>query len=257
MARANRLSGIGNDGGVFHVTHRCHNRDFLLKFARDRDTYRIMVWEHLRRFNVSVLDYCVTSNHVHLLVDTSVRMEISGFMRDVASEFARAYNRRKDRSDAFWGDNYHATLVEDGPYLWRCLCYIELNMVRCGAVSHPRDWPWIGHHEIMGDRRRYRLVDLERLCWRLRASSLDEVRKNLVASLAEKIAGNSTKREPCWTESLAVGSLAFLENVQPLILSRQETEIVETTDDKVWSLQEASIPYGRKSGLKNASKALN
>jgi hypothetical protein len=28
MARANRLRV---DGGVFHVTHRCHNREFLLK----------------------------------------------------------------------------------------------------------------------------------------------------------------------------------------------------------------------------------
>jgi hypothetical protein len=36
MARANRLT---TDGGVFHVTHRCHNRTFLLKFARDRDAY--------------------------------------------------------------------------------------------------------------------------------------------------------------------------------------------------------------------------
>ena len=33
MARANRLRV---DGGVFHVTHRCHNREILLKFARDQ-----------------------------------------------------------------------------------------------------------------------------------------------------------------------------------------------------------------------------
>ena len=36
-ARANRLRVAG---GVFHLTHRCHNRAFLLKFARDRDAYR-------------------------------------------------------------------------------------------------------------------------------------------------------------------------------------------------------------------------
>src|SRR5206468_4685858 len=90
---------------------------------------------YLRQFDVSVLDYCVTSNHVHLLVDASDRPEVSGFMREVASEFARAYNQRKDRANAFWGDNYHATLVEDGEYLWQCLCYIELNMVRCGVVE--------------------------------------------------------------------------------------------------------------------------
>jgi putative transposase len=256
MARANRLGGVGGDGGVFHLTHRCHNRAFLLKFARDRDAYRAMVREHLKCFDVSVLDYCVTSNHVHLLVDAPERVEVSGFMREVASEFARAYNRRKGRSNAFWGDNYHATLVEEGQYLWRCLCYIELNMVRCGAVAHPCDWPWAGYHEIMGQRQRYRLVDVERLCWRLRAGSLDELWKNLAASLAEKIAQDDAKREPCWTESLAVGSVGFLEKVKPLILSRRETEIVASADNKVWCLQEEVIAYGHKKCLKNDCKAL-
>jgi putative transposase len=254
MARANRLNGLGGDGGVFHLTHRCHNRAFLLKFARDRDAYQDLVREHLKCFDVSLLDYCVTSNHVHLLVDALERAEVSGFMREVASESARAYNRRKGRSNAYWGDNYHATLVEEGMYLWRCLCYIELNMVRCGVVKHPGDWPWVGYHEIMGHRQRYRLVDLERLCWRLRAGSVEELRQNLVASLAEKIAQDA-KREPCWTESLAVGSQGFLEKVKPLILSRRETEMVESADQNVWSLQEEPIPYGQKTGLKDGAKA--
>jgi putative transposase len=48
-------------------------------------------------------------------------------------------------------------------------------MVRCGAVGHPREWEWVGYHEIMGLRRRYRLIDLDRLCWRLRADSGEEV----------------------------------------------------------------------------------
>src|SRR6266699_5847073 len=82
MARANRLRG---DGGIFHLTHRCHNRAFLLKFARDRDAYRAKVREHVQQFDLAVLDYCLTSNHVHLLVDAPERLAVSGFMRDVAS----------------------------------------------------------------------------------------------------------------------------------------------------------------------------
>jgi putative transposase len=243
------------DGGVFHLTQRCHNRAFLLKFARDRDAYRAKVREHLRQFDVSVLDYCGTSNHVHFLVDASERLEVSGLMREVASEFARAYNQGKERTNAFWGDNYHATLVEAGEYLWQCLCYIELNMVRCGVVEHPRDCAWVCYHEILGCRRRYRLVDVDRLCWRLRANNVEEVRKNLNASLTERIARDEVKREPCWTESLAVGGLGFVEKVKPLILSRRETEVVPTTDN-VWVLQEAVIAYGQETDLKNVSKAI-
>src|SRR6266487_625467 len=95
MARANRLRG---DGGIFHLTHRCHNRAFLLKFACDRDAYRAKVREHARQLDVAVLDYCVTSNHVHLLVDAPERLEVSAFMREVASEFARAYNEANQRT---------------------------------------------------------------------------------------------------------------------------------------------------------------
>jgi len=251
MPRGNQLRG---EGGVFHLTHRCHNRAFLLKFARDRDAYRAKLREHLHQFDMALLDYCLTSNHVHLLVDAEERLEVSGFMRAVAGEFARAYNQRKGRRNAYWGDNYHATLVEAGDYLWRCLVYIELNMVRSGVVGHPREWPWVGYHEIMGTRSRYRLIDLERLCWRVGAASLQEVRENLDRSLAETIAQDQVRRQPCWTESLAVGSSSFVEKIQPFILSRRETEIVET-DSKLWVLRESSAPYGQETGVESACKA--
>jgi len=238
------------------VTHRCHNRDFLLKFACDRDGYRAKLREYLAEFAVALLDYCITSNHVHLLLDAEERMQISGLMRSVAGEFARAYNRRKKRMNAFWGDNFHATLVEEGQSLWRCLCYIELNMVRCGRVAHPRDWEWLGYHELMGQRQRYRLLDLERLCWRLQADSLPGVRKNLDAALGELITREQIKREPWWTEGLAVGSAGFLERIKPLILSCRETELVQT-DQEFWVLQEPAAPYGAKTGSKNAPNEVN
>jgi putative transposase len=249
MARANRVTAAGCDGGVFHITHRCHNREFLLKFARDRDAYRDKLREHVKKYDVWVLDYALTSNHVHLLLDAEERLEVSGFMQEVASEFARGYNRRKQRINAFWGDNFHATLVESGRHLWECVCYIELNMNRCGVVSHPREWQWTGYHEIMGIRRRYRLIDLGRLCWRLGSVGLDDIRNNLEASLGERIAREEVKRDPIWTESLAVGSRGFLEKIRPRVLSRLETETVET-DSGLWVLKETGIPYGQEIGAK-------
>jgi len=39
-------------GGI--SPHRCHNRAFLLKFARARDAYRANVREHVQQFHVAV-----------------------------------------------------------------------------------------------------------------------------------------------------------------------------------------------------------
>ena len=244
MGRANLLA---KGGGIFHVTHRCHNRAFLLKFACDRDSYRAILREQLPRFDLWLLDYCVTSNHVHLLIDAEDRLEVSRLMRNAAGEFARFYNRRKGRMNAFWGDNFHATLVEEGRYLWRCLCYVELNMVRAGVVSHPQEWEWVGYHEIMGRRKRYGLVDVERLSWRLGTAELEPVRRNLETSLREAIAKEQMKREPIWTESLAVGSAGFVEKIKPLILSRRETEVIEGGDG-MSVLRECPAVYGAESG---------
>jgi REP element-mobilizing transposase RayT len=66
MPRANRHFLPGH---VWHITHRCHQRKFLLKFARDRRRYLHWVFEAKKRLGLSVLNYTVTSNHVHLLVN--------------------------------------------------------------------------------------------------------------------------------------------------------------------------------------------
>jgi putative transposase len=176
-------------------------------------------------------------------------------MRNVAGELARAYHRRKGRMNAFWGDNFHATLVEEGRYLWHCLCYVELNRVRCGVVSHPQGWEWVGYHEIMGRRRRYRLLDLDRLSWRLATDDGEEVRRHLEATLTDAIARGEFKREPIWTESLAVGSAGFLEKIKPMVLSRRETEVTEIGDG-VNVLQESPLPYGQETSPKRARKAV-
>ena len=37
MPRANRYILPGH---IYHITHRCHDRQFLLQFAKDRNGYR-------------------------------------------------------------------------------------------------------------------------------------------------------------------------------------------------------------------------
>src|SRR4029453_16250362 len=109
-------------------------------------------------------------------------------------------------------------------------------------------------HEIMGHRSRYRLIDLERFCRRLGTSSLEDVRENLTASFAERIARDRMEREPGWTESLAVGSAGFVKGIQPQIRWRSELEIVETAEGGTWLLQESAVPFGQNPGPKGSSE---
>ncbi len=55
-------------GQIWHITHRCHKREFLLKFAKDRRRWLQWLFEAKKRYGLPILNYAVTSNHIHLLL---------------------------------------------------------------------------------------------------------------------------------------------------------------------------------------------
>ena len=248
MPRANRYIVAGP---AYHVTHRCHNRDFLLRFAKERDAYREMLRIQLGvHRDVQALTYCITSNHVHLLLVSRRSDEsISAFMHDVEGQFAQAHNRRKKRSGAFWGDRFHATMIDSGEYLWRCMRYIDLNMVRAGVVSHPSEWPWTGYTEIAGVRKRYRVVSMEALCERAQQADAQAVRSWYTDWIDSASSVEAMEREGKWTESIAVGRKEFVEAIGRNVEDRMK---VEAVDDGVggWLLREERGSYSHFSGPK-------
>jgi len=132
MPRANRYFLPGH---IWHITHRCHQRKFLLKFARDRRRYLHWMFEAKKRFGLCVLDYTVTSNHIHLLVKDTGAGVIAESMQLIAGRTAQEYNRGKGKQGAFWADRYHATAIERDEHLHRCLTYIDLHMLRAGDLK--------------------------------------------------------------------------------------------------------------------------
>jgi putative transposase len=73
-------------GRVYHLTHLCDDRKFLLKFAKDRDGYRFRLREAVRSVGASLLTYNITSNHVHLLAYAEDSTQIASLMQQAAGE---------------------------------------------------------------------------------------------------------------------------------------------------------------------------
>ncbi|MBU1693863.1 MAG: transposase [Verrucomicrobia bacterium] len=235
MPRANRYIVAGQ---VYHITHRCHDRKFLLKFARDRNVYREWLRDALKRHPVLLLGYCITLNHVHLVLHSETEAAVGRFMQLVEGSVAQQYNIRKERSGGFWSERYHATMIDSGRYLRRCLQYVDLNMVRAGAVTHPRDWDWGGYRETAGLRKRYLLLDVDKLAEQLGFLDISEFRKSYTSDLDEVLAKEQLpRREPMWTESLAVGSESFVNQMVARFTKRRELEV--RSEHGVWLVKEA------------------
>ena len=236
-------------GYVWHLTHRCHRREFLLKFARDRRAWCGWLFEARRRYGLCVLDYAATSNHIHLLVQDRGRGEVAASMQLIAGRTAQPFNRRKARGGAFWEDRYHATAVETGEHLARCLVYIDLNMVRAGVVGHPAHWETGGYHEIQRERLRYRIVDRQALADALgiELAQLAEAHRQWIDAALRT---GAPQHDPRWSESLAVGGRDFVEGVQRDLGDRGRYRQVEDLGS-IHSLREAAAPYRGRPVVEN------
>lgn len=251
MARANRHYLPEH---VWHITHRCHQQEFLLKFSKDRQNWLRWLFEARKRYGFCVLNYIVTSNHVHLLLQDTNTSVIPQSMQLIAGRSAQIYNQRKKRKGAYWEDRYHATAIESDNHLFECMTYIDLNMVRAGVVKHPIDWKHSGYHEIQNPPKRYSIIDLNALMTLTGFANLAALQQAHREWIDSKLDSEILQRQSYWSDSVAVGSQDYIEALQAQLGVRANGRQC-AVEGEHYVLKEPDVPYNllftaKKDGLR-------
>ena len=199
--------------------------------------------EAKKRYGLVILNYNVTSNHIHLLVaDDKGRDVIPDSIKLIAGRTGQEFNQRKARKGAYWEDRYHATAVEDGDHLLQCIVYIDMNMVRAGVVKHPSEWPFSGYNEIQQPKRKNVLINYNRLKELLGFDTYDRVQMAHQKWVDSYCVNDEIARDDKWSSSVAVGSQGLIQNIQELmgglVLGRKSSE-----SGKLFQLREAQVSY--------------
>ncbi len=87
-------------------------------------------------------------------------------------------------------------------------------MVRASVVTHPSEWPFSGYSEIQNPRHRYSLIDHGSLMDLLDVRGREELKRSYRERVEESLVIKGGRRESRWTESIAVGSKAFVEKTK-------------------------------------------
>jgi putative transposase len=212
-----------------------------------KDRKRWLHWLHKakKRYGLIILNYTVTSNHIHLLVqDDKIKNVKLESIKLVAGRTGQEYNIRKKRKGAFWVDRYHATAIEDAHHLLKCLVYIDLNMVRNGVVSHPAEWQFDRYNEIQNPREKYVLINYERLAKLTGFKNYNQLQKIHKEMIEESLIDRDKARQTRWTESIAVGSKSFTATIKEKMgIKAKGRKIIKAVDDELFQLREASASY--------------
>jgi hypothetical protein len=91
------------------------------------------------------------TNHLHFLMQVGSE-PLGGMMRQIASEYARAYQSRLETTGHLFERRYFARLVESERYLWALVRYIHMNPVTGGIVKSVDDYRWSSHRAYAGMR---------------------------------------------------------------------------------------------------------
>ncbi len=138
MARLARVVAVGIP---HHVTQRGNARQFILSSDADRLVYLELLREYALLHQLSVLGYCLMSNHVHLVVIPQQNDALAKGLKHTHGRYAAYWNVRYKSSGHVWQGRYYSCPL-DAPHLWEARRYAELNPVRAGMVAEPESWAW-------------------------------------------------------------------------------------------------------------------
>src|SRR5262249_30349639 len=82
-----------------HITQRGVDRREVFSADQDRNTYLRLIQENLKDAAVSILGYCLMSNHVHLIAVPAKEDSLSILLRRVHGRYAQYYNAHTGHID--------------------------------------------------------------------------------------------------------------------------------------------------------------
>ena len=126
---------------VHHVTHRGNRRGSVFFDDEDRNDYLRWLAKAADRYGLEVWDYCLMTNHVHLLVRSPTAAALGRAIGVVHGRYAQRINRRQNWSGHLWANRFFSHPIE-GAALPVAARYIERNPVRAKMVERAEDYPW-------------------------------------------------------------------------------------------------------------------
>ena len=138
MARFRRVVAIDIP---HHITQRSNARRQVFDCEADRLIYLRLLREHCQLSQLSLLGYCLMSNHVHLVAIPRRIDSMALTLRHTHGRYAAYLNTRQQVTGHVWQGRYYSCPLGEG-HVWAALRYIECNPVRAGIVTAPESYAW-------------------------------------------------------------------------------------------------------------------
>ncbi|MBI3167737.1 MAG: transposase [Chloroflexi bacterium] len=144
----------------YHIYNRGVHHENIFRNDADFKFLLKHIKKEAKRCAITIIAYCLMSNHYHFLFRQDGDIEISEFMQAVFNIYTKAFNAKYKLSGTLFEGPYKAIHVDKSPYLFQLCRYIHRNPLEAGIVVKPEQWVYSNYAEFVG-KRNGTLIDRE------------------------------------------------------------------------------------------------
>ena len=136
-----RVARIVAAGYPHHITQRGNYQQRIFSDDADRRKYLSLLKEESKRYHLSILAYCLMSNHVHFMVIPQREDSLGKVFKYTNMKYSRYYNNKMKVSGHLFQGRFFSCILDER-HMITCARYIERNPVRANLVKKPYLWSY-------------------------------------------------------------------------------------------------------------------
>ena len=144
-----RSARVKSESGFYHVIAKGSGGQLLFEGPADYRAFLDLLGRACEKSGVSVIAYCLMSNHVHLLLEDPGD-HLSSMMQSLMTGYAQHFNAMGGHIGHVFQQRFKSQPVEDDAYLLQAARYIHNNPAKAGVCAAP-DYEWSSYREYVSE----------------------------------------------------------------------------------------------------------
>ncbi len=134
--------------GYYHIVNRGVEQRVVFKEACDYEYFEELMCSYMKRYDITLHNYCLMNNHYHLLIEIT-QPNLSKFMRQLNMNYAIYFNKKYNRTGHLWQGRFKSWYVTNEAYLYTLMRYIEQNPLKANMVQDIKEYPYSSYHYFL------------------------------------------------------------------------------------------------------------
>ena len=143
-----RSARVKSESGFYHVIAKGSGGQLLFEGPADYLAFLDLLRRACEKSGVSVLAYCLMSNHVHLLLEDPDD-HLSSMMQSLMTGYAQRFNAVGGHIGHVFQQRFKSQPIEDDTYLLQAARYIHNNPAKAG-ICPGDEYRWSSYREYVG-----------------------------------------------------------------------------------------------------------